>query len=146
MRTSRPVAEKLGTVRQDPDLHGLLFTLISRATGGRQERAARACCHLATRQGRGLSKASLDRESAPRRTLRHTGTAFQHITHRQKSKEGRRRDLRSAVRGPRSAVSGVGSLVLLSRMEKREIHPDPPSRQAPTSTTDRDAARISLSL
>ena len=40
MRTSRPVAEKLGTVRQDPDLHGLLFILISRATGGRQERAA----------------------------------------------------------------------------------------------------------
>ena len=25
MRTSRPVADKLGAVRQDPDLHGLLF-------------------------------------------------------------------------------------------------------------------------
>ena len=34
MRTSRPVADKLGAVRQDPDLHGLLFILISRATGG----------------------------------------------------------------------------------------------------------------
>ena len=54
MRTSRPVAEKLGTVRQDPDLHGLLFTLISRATDGRQERAARACRHLTTGEGRGL--------------------------------------------------------------------------------------------
>ena len=52
----RPEAEKLGTVRQDPDLHGLLFLLISRATGGRQERAARACCHLATREGWGLKK------------------------------------------------------------------------------------------
>ena len=40
MRTSRPVTEKLGTVRQDPDLHGLLFLLINRATGGLQERAA----------------------------------------------------------------------------------------------------------
>ena len=54
MRTSRPVAEKLGTVRQDPDLHGLLFTLISRATGGRHERAARACRKNTTRKGRGL--------------------------------------------------------------------------------------------
>ena len=27
MRTSRPVAEKLGTVRQDSDPHGLLFLL-----------------------------------------------------------------------------------------------------------------------
>ena len=48
------VAEKLGTVRQDPDLHGLLFLLISRATGGRQERAAQLCRHLTTGQGRGL--------------------------------------------------------------------------------------------
>ena len=54
MRTSRPVAEKLGTVRQDPDLNGLLFILINRATGGRQERAAQLCLHLETRQGRGL--------------------------------------------------------------------------------------------
>ena len=35
------MAEKLGTVRQDPDLHGLLFTLISRATGGRHASGAR---------------------------------------------------------------------------------------------------------
>ena len=41
MRTSRPVAEKLGAVRQDPDLDGLLFGLISRATGGCHEHAAR---------------------------------------------------------------------------------------------------------
>ena len=34
------MAGKLGAVRQDPDLHGLLFILINRATGGRQERAA----------------------------------------------------------------------------------------------------------
>ena len=54
MRTSRPVAEKLGAVRQDPELHGLLFTLINRATGGRQERAARACRHLTTGEGRRL--------------------------------------------------------------------------------------------
>ena len=56
MRTSRPVAEKLGTVRQDPDLHGLLFTLISRATGGRQERAARADRLQTIGEGRGLTK------------------------------------------------------------------------------------------
>ena len=54
MRTSRPVAEKLGTVRQDPDLNGLLFILIIRATGGRQERAARACCHLERKGVKGL--------------------------------------------------------------------------------------------
>ena len=55
MRTSRQVAEKLGTVRQDPDLNGLLFILIIRATGGRQERAAQLCLHLETWKGRGLS-------------------------------------------------------------------------------------------
>ena len=49
------MAEKLGTVRQDPDLHGLLFTLISRATGGRQERAARLGHMYVTGEGRGLS-------------------------------------------------------------------------------------------
>ena len=43
MRTPRPVAEKLGTVSEDPDVHGLLFTLIIRATGDCQERAARFC-------------------------------------------------------------------------------------------------------
>ena len=43
MRTSRPVADKLGAVRQDPDIHSLLFILINRATGGRQERAAQLC-------------------------------------------------------------------------------------------------------
>ena len=52
----RPVAEKLGTVRQDPDLHGLLFLLISRATGGRQERAAQLCRNFTTCKGRGLIK------------------------------------------------------------------------------------------
>eukprot|EP00964_Phaeocystis_antarctica_P112155 scaffold76363_cov65-Phaeocystis_antarctica.AAC.1 len=42
MRIPRPAAEKLGAVRQDPDLDGLLFGLISRATGGCHEHAARA--------------------------------------------------------------------------------------------------------
>ena len=55
MRTSRPVAEKLGTVRQDPDLNGLLFILIIRATGGRQERAAQLGHMYVTGQGRGLT-------------------------------------------------------------------------------------------
>eukprot|EP00964_Phaeocystis_antarctica_P107186 scaffold71943_cov64-Phaeocystis_antarctica.AAC.6 len=41
MRIPRPAAEKLGVVRQDPDLDGLLFGLISRATGGCHEHAAR---------------------------------------------------------------------------------------------------------
>jgi hypothetical protein len=54
MRTSRPVADKLGAVRQDPDLHGLLFILINRATGDRQERAAQLCRHLTTGEGKGL--------------------------------------------------------------------------------------------
>ena len=54
MRTSRPVAEKLGTVRQDPDLNGLLFILIIRATGGRQERAAQLGHMYVTGEGRGL--------------------------------------------------------------------------------------------
>ena len=37
------MAEKLGTIRQDPDLDSLLFTLISRATGDCQELAAQLC-------------------------------------------------------------------------------------------------------
>ena len=41
MRIPRPAAEKLGVDRQDPDLDGLLFGLISRATGGCHEHAAR---------------------------------------------------------------------------------------------------------
>ena len=53
------MAEKLGTVRQDPDLHGLLFLLISRATGGRQERAAQLCHMYVTRKGRGLTRATV---------------------------------------------------------------------------------------
>ena len=54
MRTPRPVAEKLGTVREDPDVHGLLFTLIIRATGDCQERTARANPVFRIGQGRGL--------------------------------------------------------------------------------------------
>ena len=34
--------EKLGAAKQDPDLDGLLFGLISQATGGCHEHAARA--------------------------------------------------------------------------------------------------------
>ena len=54
MRTSRPAAEKLGAVRQDPDLDDLLVRLISRATGGRQEHAARAGRPWTTGEGPGL--------------------------------------------------------------------------------------------
>ena len=39
METPRPRLEKLGAVRTDPDLIGLLFTLIYRPTSHRQERA-----------------------------------------------------------------------------------------------------------
>ena len=49
------MAEKLGTVRQDPDLNGLLFLLINRATGGRQERAAQLGHMYVTGEGRGLT-------------------------------------------------------------------------------------------
>ena len=35
MRIPRPAAEKLGVVRQDADVDGLLFGLISRAPGGK---------------------------------------------------------------------------------------------------------------
>ena len=44
MRIPRPAAEKLGAGRQDPYLDGLLFGLMSRATGGchDHEHAARA--------------------------------------------------------------------------------------------------------
>ena len=53
-----------GTVRQDPDLNGLLFILIIRATGGRQERAARACRHLTTGKGRGLKTEHVPKQLA----------------------------------------------------------------------------------
>ena len=39
METPRPGPEKLGSVRTDRDLIGLLFTLIYRAISDRQERA-----------------------------------------------------------------------------------------------------------
>eukprot|EP00964_Phaeocystis_antarctica_P059202 scaffold35157_cov61-Phaeocystis_antarctica.AAC.1 len=54
MRTSRRVAEKLGAIRQDPDLDGLLFGLISRATGGCHEHAARLDHIHVVGAGRGL--------------------------------------------------------------------------------------------
>ena len=86
MRTSRQVAEKLGTVRQDPDLNGLLFILIIRATGGRQERAARACRQLTTGEGRGLrgtAQSIATREcSRPRSALRFQTPPLQRRTHR----------------------------------------------------------------
>ena len=56
MRTSRPVAEKLGAIRQDPDLDGLLFGLISRATGGCHEHAARLDHIHVVGTGRGLKR------------------------------------------------------------------------------------------
>ena len=55
MRTSRPVAEKLGAIRQDPDLDGLLFGLISRATGGCREHVARLDHIHVVGAGRGLT-------------------------------------------------------------------------------------------
>ena len=54
METPRPGPEKLGAVRTDPDLIGLLFTLIYRATSHRQERAQTPGCLGATTAGKGL--------------------------------------------------------------------------------------------
>ena len=51
MRIPRPAAEKLGVDRQDPDLDGLLFGLIRRATGGCHEYAARASHPQVTGKG-----------------------------------------------------------------------------------------------
>ena len=56
METPRPGLEKLGAVRTDPDLIGLLFTLIYRATSDRQERAQNAGCMGATAAGKGLTR------------------------------------------------------------------------------------------
>ena len=61
METPRPGLEKLGAVRTDPDLIGLLFTLIYRATSHRQaqERAQTpvvAWVQPATTAGKGLKK------------------------------------------------------------------------------------------
>ena len=54
VETPRPGLEKLGAVRTDPDLIGLLFTLIYRATSHRQERAQTPGCLGATTAGKGL--------------------------------------------------------------------------------------------
>ena len=54
MRIPRPAAEKLGVDRQDPDLDGLLFGLIRRATGGCHEHAARLAHPQVGGKGRGL--------------------------------------------------------------------------------------------
>ena len=54
METPRPGLEKLGAVRTDPDLIGLLFTLIYRATSDRQERAQNADTTGGIRAGKGL--------------------------------------------------------------------------------------------
>ena len=63
MRTSRPVAEKLGAIRQDPDLDGLLFGLISRATGGCHEHAARLDHIHVVGAGRGLTKLNFNKNT-----------------------------------------------------------------------------------
>ena len=63
MRIPRPAAEKLGAVRQDPDLDGLLFGLISRVTGGCHEHAARLDHIHVVGQGRGLIKPGHDGHS-----------------------------------------------------------------------------------
>ena len=49
------MAEKLGAIRQDPDLDGLLFGLISRAIGGCHEHAARLDHIHVVGAGRGLN-------------------------------------------------------------------------------------------
>ena len=120
MRTSRPVAEKLGTVTQDPDLHGLLFTLISRATGGRQEHAARAGCHLATRKGRGLklkvrgtAQSLATREcSRPRSALRIQTPPLQRRTHRTPGCAPLKRRRHSPARSTCAAAPSLRSLPL----------------------------------
>ena len=61
MRIPRPAAEKLGAVIQDPDLDGLLFGLISRATGGCHEHAARAD-HPQPQGGRGRKRVKQSRQ------------------------------------------------------------------------------------
>eukprot|EP00964_Phaeocystis_antarctica_P137568 scaffold102161_cov46-Phaeocystis_antarctica.AAC.2 len=58
MRIPRPAAEKLGAGRQDPDLDGLLFGLISRATGGCHEHAARVDHPQVVGAGRGIRNES----------------------------------------------------------------------------------------
>ena len=51
METPRQGLEKLGAVRTDPDLIGLLFTLIYRVISGRQERAQNPVCTGANAAG-----------------------------------------------------------------------------------------------
>ena len=79
MRTSRPVAEKLGTVREDPDLDGLLFTLISRATGDCQERAAQLCVgvYSPTHYSKAVFYGNLVRGTSVWSVVRY-GTAYTH--------------------------------------------------------------------
>ena len=55
VETPRPGLEKLGAVRTDPDLIGLLFTLIYRATSHRQERAQKADTTGGITAGKGLT-------------------------------------------------------------------------------------------
>ena len=55
METPRPGPEKLGAVRTDRDLIGLLLTLIYRATRRRQERAQSLTSQLAGVDGKGLT-------------------------------------------------------------------------------------------
>ena len=68
VETPRPGPEKLGSVRTDPDLIGLLFTLIYRATSHRQERAQTPGCLGATTAVKGLITPSRQ-ASAPRQRL-----------------------------------------------------------------------------
>ena len=90
MRTSRPVAEKLGAIRQDPDLDGLLFGLISRATGGCHEHAARLDHPQVVGAGRGLSRAMQQRLAYGARLSRHSDLAS--ITERSPNISGGKKD------------------------------------------------------
>ena len=56
METPRPGLEKPGAVRTDPDLIGLLFTLIYRAISDRQERAQNPSITGDTAAGKGLTR------------------------------------------------------------------------------------------
>ena len=64
METPRPGPEKLGAVREDPDLIGLLFRLIWRVTSGRQEHAPQSWLPGGNRRREGVN---------PFRSSRHCG-------------------------------------------------------------------------
>ena len=77
METPRPGPEKLGAVRTDRDLIGLLFTLIYRAITDRQERAQNPVITGDNSARKGL----IDREAGGRRGARGGDTDVCHTLH-----------------------------------------------------------------